>query len=386
MSTAVGSYAGLSKYLSNLAKQHDPAADVSFSGQIAANGPKSFALALPGPDTPDKADLERELAALTARVQYLEAKANVVDNNTFPMTPGEPANSAFLYSPAATPSSRNGGPLGRRSSNKEQRASWVSNWLAAKETNGDSETASAELTEGQLNYLRDHVNKQADQIKNQREHIDNLSAEVNKQLSSQNTAFEHGIEDIGQLKRELGKHQQANLAFQKALREIGNIVTAVAMGDLSKKVLIHAKEMDPEIMNFKRTINRMVDQLQEFASQVTVLAKEVGTEGKLGGQANLPGVDGIWAELTDSGKSPMRTIVQPIPNLSSSQCHGTESHRPSARNRCCDNCCSTRRFEQEDRASCPRRDPPATRDDKCHGGSATLICLRSHQSGQRCRH
>lgn len=93
----------------------------------------------------------------------------------------------------------------------------------------------------------------------------------------------------------------ANLAFQKALREIGAIVTAVAMGDLSKKVLIHAKEMDPEITLFKRTINTMVDQLQEFASQVTFLAREVGTEGRLGGQANLPGVAGIWAELTDSG-------------------------------------------------------------------------------------
>lgn len=92
------------------------------------------------------------------------------------------------------------------------------------------------------------------------------------------------------------------MAFQKALREIGAIVTAVAMGDLSKKVLIHAKEMDPEITLFKRTINTMVDQLQEFASQVTFLAREVGTEGRLGGQANLPGVDGIWAELTDSGK------------------------------------------------------------------------------------
>ncbi|KAF2788517.1 two-component histidine kinase [Melanomma pulvis-pyrius CBS 109.77] len=301
MSTPVVSYGGLSTYLSNLAKQHDPVHDVSFGGQIAANGPKSISLSLPGPDSPDKANAERELAALAARIQYLEAKANVVDNNTFPMTPGEPANSAFLYAPVATAAaSRNGGPPGRRGSNKEQRASWVSNWLAARESNGDPQAPSAELTDEQLNYLRDHVNKQADQIKNQREHIDNLSAEVNKQLSNQNTAFEHGIEDIGALKRELGKHQQANLAFQKALREIGNIVTAVAMGDLSKKVLIHAKEMDPEIMNFKRTINKMVDQLQEFASQVTFLAKEVGTEGRLGGQANLPGVDGIWAELTDS--------------------------------------------------------------------------------------
>ena len=66
-------------------------------------------------------------------------------------------------------------------------------------------------------------------------------------------------------------------------------------------MLIHVTEKDPEIARFKHTINRMVDQLQDFASQVTFLAKEVGTEGRLGGQADLPGVDGIWAELTDSG-------------------------------------------------------------------------------------
>ncbi|KAF2017586.1 hypothetical protein BU24DRAFT_153645 [Aaosphaeria arxii CBS 175.79] len=284
--------------ISNLAKAHDPAHDASFTGQVAAHA-KSQTITLPGADSsPEKAALERELASLTARIQYLEAKANIVDHHTFPVTPGEPTNSPFLYAPA--PNARNGNsPHPRRGSSKDK-ASWVTNWLASgRDSNGD-ETPTAALTEEQLNYLRDHVNKQADQIRNQREHIDNLSAEVNKQLSSQNVAFKHGIEDIGALKRELGKHQQANLAFQKALREIGNIVTAVAMGDLSKKVLIHAKEMDPEIMNFKRTINKMVDQLQEFASQVTHVAKEVGTEGRLGGQANLPGVDGIWAELTDS--------------------------------------------------------------------------------------
>jgi osomolarity two-component system sensor histidine kinase NIK1 len=288
-------------FISNLAKQHDPVLDASFSGQIAANGAAANAPLLPGPVSADKADLEQELAALAARIQYLEAKANVVDNRTFPITPGEPTNSPFIHASAPNSVSRTRGGAGRRDSTKEQQATWVSSWLAAKETEDGSEAPAAALTEEQLNYLRDHLNKQADQIKNQREHIDNLSNEVNKQLSNQNIAFEHGIEDIGALKRELVKHQQANLAFQKALREIGNIVTAVAMGDLSKKVLIHAKEMDPEIMNFKRTINKMVDQLQEFASQVTYLAREVGTEGRLGQQANLPGVDGIWAELTDSG-------------------------------------------------------------------------------------
>jgi osomolarity two-component system sensor histidine kinase NIK1 len=98
------------------------------------------------------------------------------------------------------------------------------------------------------------------------------------------------------------------------------------MGDLSKKVLIHAKEMDPEITLFKRTINTMVDQLQEFASQVTFLAREVGTEGRLGGQANLPGVAGIWAELTDSGKYKLSLGFGPFLTCSRSQCDGQESY------------------------------------------------------------
>jgi osomolarity two-component system sensor histidine kinase NIK1 len=295
------SSAALVDIISNLAKQHDPAGDASFPGAIAVNNSKT-SIQLPGPDSADKGALERELAALAARIQYLEAKASTVNSRNFPITPAEPVTSPFLKT--AIPAPRSAGPLARRisGSHKEQHASWVTNWLSAKESgNGGSETPTAALTEEQLGYLRDHLNKQADQIKNQREHIDNLSQEVNEQIMNQDIAFGHGIEDIGALKRELGKHQQANLAFQKALREIGNIVTAVANGDLSKKVLIHAKEMDPEITTFKRTINKMVDQLQDFASQVTFLAKEVGTEGRLGGQANLPGVGGIWAELTDSG-------------------------------------------------------------------------------------
>lgn len=303
MSSPQELHRSIAQILAHLAVPTPTTADGPFNGHIGAPVAHNECLpdvSLPGPDTEEKALLQREIAALTARVAQLEAKARIVDNHTFPITPGEPTASQFIVANPPLPSANGDAePLARRAS--RDRAAWVSNWLNARDTNGESDEITHPLSAEQLNYLRDHVNKQADQIKNQREHIDNLSAEVNKQLNNQSAAFEHGIEDIGALKRELGKHQQANLAFQKALREIGNIVTAVAMGDLSKKVLIHAKEMDPEIMNFKRTINKMVDQLQEFASQVTHLAKEVGTEGRLGGQANLPGVDGIWAELTDSG-------------------------------------------------------------------------------------
>src|SRR5437763_878387 len=87
----------------------------------------------------------------------------------------------------------------------------------------------------------------------------------------------------------------ANLTWQ--VRNIAEVTTAVAMGDLSKKITAEALG---EILELKNTINTMVDQLSAFASEVTRVAREVGTEGRLGGQAEVPGVAGTWKDLTDS--------------------------------------------------------------------------------------
>jgi osomolarity two-component system sensor histidine kinase NIK1 len=147
--------------------------------------------------------------------------------------------------------------------------------------------------------------QQETEIRAQKEVIDDIKS----QMEQQQTATKQALETLGnspsidQMKREIDKNAQINATYQKVLKDIGTIITAVANGDLSKKVLIHATEKDPEIARFKQTINRMIDQLQEFASQVTFLAREVGTEGRLGGQAKVPGVDGIWAELTNNGMS-----------------------------------------------------------------------------------
>src|SRR5205085_1077618 len=78
---------------------------------------------------------------------------------------------------------------------------------------------------------------------------------------------------------------------------IADVTTAVATGDLSKKITVDVKG---EILELKNTINTMVDQLSSFASEVTRVAREVGTEGKLGGQAQVKGVAGTWKDLTDS--------------------------------------------------------------------------------------
>ncbi|MBI4347067.1 MAG: HAMP domain-containing protein, partial [Elusimicrobia bacterium] len=87
----------------------------------------------------------------------------------------------------------------------------------------------------------------------------------------------------------------ANLTNQ--VRNIADVTTAVAKGDLSKKITVDVKG---EILELKNTINTMVDQLNGFASEVSRVAREVGTEGKLGGQAKVPGVAGTWKDLTDN--------------------------------------------------------------------------------------
>src|SRR5205807_186448 len=86
-----------------------------------------------------------------------------------------------------------------------------------------------------------------------------------------------------------------NLTAQ--VRNIADVTTAVAMGDLSKKITVDVKG---EILELKDTINTMVDQLRSFASEVTRVAREVGTDGKLGGQAEVKGVGGTWKDLTDN--------------------------------------------------------------------------------------
>src|SRR5262249_53783516 len=87
----------------------------------------------------------------------------------------------------------------------------------------------------------------------------------------------------------------SNLTGQ--VRNIADVATAIARGDLSRKITVDVKG---EILELKNTINTMVDQLNALASEVTRVAREVGTEGKLGGQATVPGVAGTWKDLTDN--------------------------------------------------------------------------------------
>jgi signal transduction histidine kinase/DNA-binding response OmpR family regulator/HAMP domain-containing protein len=96
------------------------------------------------------------------------------------------------------------------------------------------------------------------------------------------------------------------------VRDIAKVTTAVANGDLSRKITVEARG---EILELKDTINRMVDQLNAFASEVTRVAREVGTDGKLGGQAQVPGVSGVWADLTDSVNRMANNLTDQVRNI-----------------------------------------------------------------------
>lgn len=234
---------------------------------------------LPGRDNPQKQLLEQELAALVQRVHRLEAKAHA-STTVLPDTPNESAE------PLSGNGTGNSGQDGAKA-----------NYNPAAPTNGFP------LDEEALGELSGRVDDQSKLLANQGHEL----AGVNAQLLEQQHMQEKTLamieqERVATLERELWKHQKANEAFQKALREIGEIVTAVARGDLSKKVRMNHVEMDPEITTFKRTINTMMDQLQVFSSEVSRVAREVGTEGILGGQAQIEGVDGTWKELTDNGR------------------------------------------------------------------------------------
>src|SRR5262249_40382459 len=96
------------------------------------------------------------------------------------------------------------------------------------------------------------------------------------------------------------------------VRNIAEVTTAVATGDLSKKITVQVKG---EILELKDTINTMVDQLSSFAAEVTRVAREVGTEGKLGGQAQVKGVAGTWEDLTDSASSVAANVTGQVRNI-----------------------------------------------------------------------
>ncbi|KAH7162779.1 hypothetical protein B0J13DRAFT_518032 [Dactylonectria estremocensis] len=263
---------------------------------------------LPGRETLAKRNLEIELQKLALRVGKLEGQASTTTTTTFPETPNETMDSLFGEDGLSLPS---------RPKPKI---------FHAQGSLHSPHLPSIQLTKEALEGLRDHVDDQSKLLDCQREELAGVNAQLLEQKQLQERALEVlEQERIATLERELWKHQKANEAFQKALREIGEIVTAVARGDLTMKVRMNTVEMDPEITTFKRTINAMMDQLQTFASEVSRVAREVGTEGLLGGQARIGGVDGTWKELTDNVNVMAQNLtdqVREIASVTTAVAHG----------------------------------------------------------------
>jgi len=206
---------------------------------------------LPGDDTPAKIALEREIGALVARIQRLEAKASTVNNQTLPDTPSETGMpSAF----ADVLTGSQGRTAKSATSNAMSRQQLVNSLLASRDApSGERPQKYPQIGDDELEALREHLDDQSKQIHTQQTELAGVNAQLLEQKQRQEQALNVlEVERVAALERELKKHQQANEAFQKALREIGEIVTAVAKGDLSKKVQIHSVEMDPEITTFKR--------------------------------------------------------------------------------------------------------------------------------------
>ena len=96
------------------------------------------------------------------------------------------------------------------------------------------------------------------------------------------------------------------------MRNIANVTTAVANGDLSKKITVDVRG---EVLELKETVNTMVDQLRAFSAEVTRVAREVGTEGRLGGQASVEGVSGVWKDLTDNVNFMAGSLTEQVRNI-----------------------------------------------------------------------
>jgi HAMP domain-containing protein/signal transduction histidine kinase/ActR/RegA family two-component response regulator len=148
---------------------------------------------------------------------------------------------------------------------------------------------------GELLELKDTINTMVDQLSSFADEVTRVAREVGTGGILGGQAQVPGVGGTWRDLTDSVNFMAGNLTSQ--VRNIAQVTTAVARGDLTQKITVDARG---EILELKNTINTMVDQLSSFADEVTRMAREVGTEGRLGGQAQVPGVGGTWRDLTDS--------------------------------------------------------------------------------------
>ncbi|EPG76170.1 HAMP domain protein [Leptospira fainei serovar Hurstbridge str. BUT 6] len=163
---------------------------------------------------------------------------------------------------------------------------------------------------GEILELKDTINTMVDQLNSFASEVTRVAREVGTEGKLGGQADVRGVAGTWKDLTDSVNSMASNLTGQ--VRNIAEVTTAVATGDLSKKITVDVKG---EILELKDTINTMVDQLNSFASEVTRVAREVGTEGKLGGQADVRGVAGTWKDLTDSVNSMASNLTGQVRNI-----------------------------------------------------------------------
>src|SRR5471032_1913707 len=176
--------------------------------------------------------------------------------------------------------------------------------------NGDLSKKITVDVKGEILELKDTINVMVDQLRSFASEVTRVAREVGTEGKLGGQAQVQGVGGTWKDLTDSVNSMAGNLTGQ--VRNIADVTTAVANGDLSKKITVDVKG---EILELKNTINVMVDQLNSFASEVTRVAREVGTEGKLGGQANVPGVAGTWKDLTDGVNSMAGNLTGQVRNI-----------------------------------------------------------------------
>ncbi len=230
--------------------------------------------------------------------------------------------------------------------------------------NGDLSKKITVDVRGEILQLKEAINTMVDQLRSFASEVTRVAREVGTDGKLGGQAIVPGVAGTWKDLTDSVNAMCGNLTDQ--VRNIANVTTAVARGDLSRKITVDVRG---EILELKDTINTMVDQLNSFASEVTRVAREVGTEGKLGGQAQVPGVAGTWKD-----------------SYRQRQLHGQQLNRPGAQHRRRGDGHRGRRPVQENHRQRVRRDPAAEGNVEYHGRPAQRLRRRSHTRGARGRH
>jgi HAMP domain-containing protein len=175
---------------------------------------------------------------------------------------------------------------------------------------GDLSSKITVEVKGEILALKNTMNTMVDQLNGFASEVTRVAREVGTEGKLGGQAAVPGVAGTWKVLTDNVNFMASNLTGQ--VRNIAEVTTAVANGDLSKKITVDVKG---EILELKNTINTMVDQLNGFASEVTRVAREVGTEGKLGGQAEVRGVAGTWKDLTDSVNAMATNLTGQVRNI-----------------------------------------------------------------------